>query len=59
MPSVVMFPAGQSELIFDVPIRDEAFLQVGGRFRVTLTEVKLVAGRTHIGIKIFLKLQFH
>lgn len=44
MPATVLLPAGQSGLTFDVPLRDEAFLQVDAYFEVTLLGASLVAG---------------
>lgn len=44
MPTMVALPAAQSGYSFDVTIRDEAFLQVGGHFQVELNSVKLIGG---------------
>ena len=44
MPTMVAIPASQSGYSFDIMIRDEAFLQVGGHFLLELNSVKLIGG---------------
>jgi len=48
MPTMVTIPAAQSGISFDVTIRDEAFLKVGGYFLVELNSVKLIGGEKSV-----------